>query len=282
MLTAERTRELRALACDIRIETMRAIASIGSGHVGGSLSMAELLAVLYFEVMRIRPTEPQWPDRDWLVVSKGHSGPAVYSALALRGYFDKAMLYTLNQPGTSLPSHCDMRRTPGVDMTTGSLGQGFSAAMGIALANRADRRDSVVYTVVGDGEIEEGQVWEAALFAAHRGLDNLIAFVDDNGLQIDGTTDAVCALGDIAGKFREFGWHAQDVDGHNPAAICAAIEAAKDAAGRPSMIVLHTVKGKGVRAFENQVSGHSAAVGPAQLQEALAELEAAKREVLGR
>ena len=202
MLTQEKTRQLQRFAKQIQMETMKTIASLGTGHVGGSLSIAEALAVLYGKQLRHDPAQPRWEDRDWLVVSKGHAGPAVYAALALRGFFPMEQLQTLNQPGTPLPSHCDRRRTLGIDITTGSLGQGASSAAGVATALKMNKKDSWVYLILGDGELDEGQVWEMALFAAHRKLDHLIALVDNNHFQIDGTNDEVCTLGDIADKFR--------------------------------------------------------------------------------
>lgn len=273
MITKERNQELLITAAEIRKDTLRTIASIGIGHVGGSLSVAELLASLYFELMHVDPKNPKWPDRDRLVMSKGHCGPAVYSTLAKRGYFGREMLFTLNKPDTKLPSHCDMRRTPGIDMTTGSLGQGISSALGIAYANRLDRRNTYVYFVIGDGESQEGQVWEAALFAGHRKLGNVIGFLDYNGLQIDGATDDICSLGDPAGKFQQFGWHTQIIDGHNPMEICNAVEEAKKVKDKPSMIILRTVKGKGVSIFENKLSSHNAVVNEDILKQGLYELD---------
>ena len=246
MLTKQRKTELALLANEIRKETVKCIASVGIGHLGGSLSIADLLAVLYFDQMKIDPSNPRKTDRDILVCSKGHAGPAIYSSLAMKGYFDKSLLYTLNQPNTDLPSHCDMRKTPGVDMTTGSLGQGISAACGIALANQMDGKDDLyTYCIMGDGESQEGQIWEAAMFASHRKLSNLIAFVDNNNLQIDGTVDQVCSLGDVVEKYLSFGWDTVRVNGHDVEAIHNAVENAKTVKNKPSVIVLDTVKGKG-------------------------------------
>ena len=273
MLTNQQVLELRLKANEIRKETVKTIASIGVGHIGGSLSIVDVLSVLYFDQMKVDPQNPKWEDRDWLVVSKGHSGPAVYSALALRGYFDKQMLYTLNKPNTNLPSHCDMRKTPGIDMTTGSLGQGSSAAAGIALGNQLDGKSSYTYLILGDGESQEGQVWEMAMFAAHRKLDHLIAFVDWNKLQIDGNVADVCSLGDIVAKFESFGWDTVKVDGHDVQAIHSVIEQAKTVAGKPHMIVLDTVKGKGISELEGKASCHNANVSQEQLESYLKELE---------
>ena len=281
MLAKQEMQELRRFSVRIRMETLRAIASIGSGHVGGALSIADVLAVLYGKQLRHDPQRPDWAERDWLVVSKGHAGPAVYAALALRGFFPMEQLQTLNRLGTRLPSHCDHRLTTGIDMTTGSLGQGASAAAGAALALRMDGKGSRVFLILGDGELDEGQVWEMALFAAHRGLSNLIAFVDNNHLQIDGTTDEVCALGDIADKFRAFGWFAQAVDGHDVEAIDRAVDAAKAQNSQPSVIVLDTVKGCGWSAAAGTVGSHSRTVSGADLADALDEMQRALDEIGG-
>ena len=281
MLAKQEMQELRRFSVRIRMETLRTIASIGSGHVGGALSIADVLAVLYGKQLRHDPQRPDWAERDWLVVSKGHAGPAVYAALALRGFFPMEQLQTLNRLGTRLPSHCDHRLTTGIDLTTGSLGQGASAAAGAALALRMDGKGSRVFLILGDGELDEGQVWEMALFAAHRGLSNLIAFVDNNHLQIDGTTDEVCALGDIADKFRAFGWFAQAVDGHDVEAIDRAVDAAKAQNSQPSVIVLDTVKGCGWSAAAGKAGSHSRTVSGADLADALDEMQRALDEIGG-
>jgi transketolase len=275
MLDQQQIREFKRLATKIRIETIRQIASLGSGHVGGTMSLAEVLAVLYGGVMKIDPPNPGWEERDWLVVSKGHAGPAVYAALALQGYFPMEKLATLNRPGTNLPSHCDRTKTPGIDMTTGSLGQGASSAMGIALGNRIDGRDNYTYLILGDGECQEGQVWEAALFATQYRLSHLIAFIDCNRQQLDGYTRDVCDLGDLAQKFIDFGWAAQSVDGHDVAQIYEAIAKAKEQNERPAMIVLNTVKGKGCAFAEGKLNNHFMPVTKEQVDETLKELEAA-------
>lgn len=265
---------VKKFANEIRRETIKCIAALGVGHIGGALSIVDVLAVLYSGEMNIDPSDPKKDDRDMLVVSKGHAGPAVYATLALKGYFPMEMLATLNRPGTSLPSHCDMNRTPGVDMTTGSLGQGASTAMGIACANRLKGYDNYTYLILGDGEIEEGQVWEAALFAAAKKLSRVIAFVDYNKFQIDGYVNDLCALGDVAAKFEQFGWYAQDVhDGNDVGQIAAAIAKAKAQSEKPSAIVLNTVKGKGYSKIESSVTSHSMTVTADMLAEALAELD---------
>jgi transketolase len=274
LLTDTKVKEIKKFSKQIQIETIKMIAHLGVGHLGGSLSISDVLAVLYSGQMKYDPKNPKWEDRDWLVVSKGHSGPAVYSALALKGFFPMRELDTLNRPHTNLPSHCDRNRTPGIDMTTGSLGQGASTAAGVALAHKMNGSDNKTYLILGDGEIDEGQVWEMALFAGHRKLSNLIAFVDHNKLQLDGPTSQICDLGDIAAKFKEFGWYAQSVDGHDVEAINDAIDNAKKQTERPSMIVLNTIKGNGWSGSANKVSSHSMTVSEEQLLEALTEMEA--------
>lgn len=223
--------------------------------------------------MKYDARNPHWEERDYLVLSKGHAGPALYATLALKGFFPIDQLNTLNRPGTSLPSHCDRLKTPGIDMTCGSLGQGLSAAAGIALGLRLDNMKNRVFAIMGDGECNEGQIWEAALFAGQRKLDNLIAFVDYNRLQLDGPTDGICAMGDMVRKFRAFGWDAQEVAGHDVAAIDAAITQAKASSGKPSMIVLNTIKGKGWSKAEDQTGSHSRGFTREELAEALGEME---------
>lgn len=273
-------KELKKFAVEIRKETMKCIGNLGVGHVGGALSIVDLLAVLYGGEMNIDPSDPGKDDRDFLVVSKGHSGPAVYAALALKGYFPLEMLNTLNRPGTRLPSHCDMNRTPGIDMTTGSLGQGASSAMGIACANRLKGYDNYTYLILGDGEIEEGQVWEAAIFANAKKLSRVIAFVDYNKCQIDDYVENLCALGDVAEKFRSFGWYACDVeDGNDVEQIAEAIKKAKSQGEKPSAVILHTVKGKGFSRTEGALSSHNMPVSREMTEEALAELEEQLRRI---
>lgn len=265
--------ELKIFAAQIRKAALRAMRSVSAGHVGGSMSMADLMAVLYGGTMRIDPKNPKWEERDWLVVSKGHCGPAVYGALALRGYFDEAELDTVNQGGTRLPSHCDMNLTPGIDMSTGSLGQGMSTAIGAAWGNRYQGRDNYVYLVLGDGETNEGQVWEGALFAAQQRLDHLIAFIDYNKKQLDGYTADICDIGDVRKKFEDFGWDARECDGHDTEAIAEAIAAAKETAGKPHVIVLHTVKGKGCSFAEGVLYNHHMKFKPEDYHAAQAALD---------
>ena len=241
--------DLKEVCRDLRCDILQSIGHLGVGHIGGCLSVTELLAVLYFSQMNIDPANPQMPGRDRFICSKGHAGPAVYAALANRGYFDRAMLLTLNQGGTDLPSHCDMNRTPGVDMTTGSLGQGFSCAVGVALGSKLEDDGATIYTLIGDGESQEGQIWEAAMFAAAKGLDNLIGFTDYNKLQIDGTVAQVNDIAPLAMKWKAFGWNVIEVqDGNDVDQVLAAAVMAKAnrGSGKPTMVILNTVKGCGV------------------------------------
>lgn len=258
----------------MRIDIIEEIAAAGSGHPGGSLSVTDILATLYFEKMNINPQEPKWEDRDRLVLSKGHVAPALYAALAERGYFEKSALQTLRKSDSFLQGHPDMKGTPGVDISTGSLGQGLSAANGMALAARLNGKDYYVYVVLGDGEIQEGQVWEAAMSSAHYKLDHVIAFLDFNGLQIDGTNEEVMNVNPVDEKFRSFGWDVQIIDGHDCDAISAAVDTAKKVEGKPSMIICKTVKGKGVSFMENIAGWHGTAPNAEQTAEALRELRA--------
>jgi transketolase len=262
-------RELEAKAKEIRKMTLDAIGHLGVGHVGGALSIIEALTVLYYRHMTVDAKHPRNPDRDKLVLSKGHAGPALYSVLADLGFFPRKWLHTLNTGGTHLPSHCDMNRTPGIDMTTGSLGQGLSAAIGLALANRLDGLDRHVYCVIGDGESDEGQVWEAAMAAAHYRLDHLIGLTDYNKMQIDGLTRDVMNLDDLSAKWTAFGWHVQRVDGHDMVALDDAIRQARSAAGCPSMIIMDTIKGKGAAFAEGKVGSHNMPVDMENVREAI-------------
>lgn len=245
MLNDKDLKRLEKFAKCIRLETLKSIRNLGFGHIGGCGSITDALALLYGKHMRLDPKNPSWKDRDYLVCSKGHAGPAIYSALALKGYFPVEELMNLNKNGTNLPSHCDKNLTTGIDMTTGSLGQGASSAVGIALANKIDGRDNYTYLILGDGELNEGQVWEAAMFAAHQKLNHLIVFVDENKKQLDGRTEKISGLGDIRQKFESFGFHALRIKGKDIRAVDEAIEAAKAVADKPTCIVLDTVKGEG-------------------------------------
>ena len=267
---------LRRLAAEIRIETLRGLGTLGFGHIGGSFSIADLLAVLYGKQMNIRPEDPKWEDRDWLVCSKGHAGPAVYAALCVKGYFPKEWMLEINKPGTHRPSHCDRILTPGVDMTTGSLGQGSSAAAGIALGNRMNGKDSYTYLILGDGEIQEGQVWEAMGFIAQQKLSHLIAFVDYNKKQLDGYVRDIIDEANIDERMRAFGLHSVVVDGHDVEAIDAAIEEAKSLQ-KPACIVLDTVKAKGCVFAEDLFANHSINISAEQMEEGIRALEEEKR-----
>lgn len=256
----------------IRIDTIEMIHKVKSGHPGGALSIADMLAVLYFGEMKIDPENPQWADRDRLVLSKGHACTSLYAALAERGYFDKEELWTLRQYQSILQGHPDMKVTPGIDMSSGSLGQGLSVANGMALAAKLQKKSYRVYAILGDGELEEGQIWEAAMSAAHYQLDNLVAIVDINGLQINGTTDEVMSVQPIGGKFEMFGWKVLAVDGHDITALCQALRAAREIKNQPVLLAARTVKGKGVSFMEGQAKWHSGVLTEAQYQLAIAEL----------
>ena len=256
-------------AKEIRELTIKSIGNLGVGHIGGSLSLCEVIAVLYFDAMNVDPDNPKMEDRDRFVLSKGHGGPALYSALALKGFLDISELDTLNKPNTNLPSHCDMKLTRGIDMSTGSLGQGFSAALGMAVAAKMDKKDFTVYTIIGDGESQEGQIWEAAMLGGGRQLDNIIAFTDYNKMQIDGYIEEVNGLEPLDAKWEAFGWHVQTIDGHNIEAILHAIDTAKKIKGKPSMIILDTIKGKGGYFCENMLGSHNMPVSKEQCKKAI-------------
>ncbi len=265
---------LKEKALNIRLGALEGIYSASSGHPGGSLAIADILSYLYFSEMNVDPKNPADPDRDRLVLSKGHTAPALYAALAEKGYFDKSLLSTLRKFGSILQGHPDMKHIPGIDMSTGSLGQGFSAANGIALAGKIDKKDYRVYAILGDGESEEGQIWEAAMFGAHYKLDNLCAIVDNNGLQIDGKVTEVMNPTPLDEKFLAFGWNVYTIDGHNFEEIADALEKAKTVKGKPTAIIANCVKGKGVSFMENQVGWHGSAPNKEQYEQAIAELKA--------
>ena len=266
-------KQLEKNACKVRMGIIEGVHSAKSGHPGGSLSCADILTYLYFNKMNIDPNNPKMENRDRFVLSKGHAAPALYSVLANRGYFDTELLKTLRQIGSILQGHPDMKHIPGVDMSTGSLGQGISAAVGMALSAKHFGNDFKVYTVLGDGEIEEGQVWEAAMFAANKGLSNLIAFVDYNNLQIDGSIEEVNSAAPIDKKFEAFNWHTIVIDGHDFDQIEAALNEA-ESVDKPVAIIAKTVKGKGVSFMENQVGWHGSAPNDEQYEQAMAELKA--------
>jgi len=256
----------------IRSHIIKMLAEAGSGHPGGSLSAVEIVTALYFHVMNIKPEEPYWPDRDRFVLSKGHAAPVLYAALAEKGFFPVEELWKLRKTGAMLQGHPDMKGTPGVEISTGSLGQGLSAANGMALAARLDGRKSRIYVLLGDGEVEEGQVWEAAMAAAYYKLDNLMAFVDHNHLQIDGHVEEVMSPEPLKDKFDAFGWHVVEIDGHNLEEIIQAVETAKGIKGKPTVAIAETIKGKGVSFMENQVDWHGKAPSREQMKKALEEL----------
>ncbi|MGD0724260.1 MAG: transketolase [Spirochaetia bacterium] len=259
MITTEEKDKLQSIATEARKLTIDAIGRVGIGHIGGSLSMIDILTLLYFRHMYIDPEQPAMKDRDIFILSKGHSGPGLYAVLTLRGYFPKEWLQTLNQGGTNLPSHCDMNRTPGIDMTTGSLGQGLSAAVGMALANRMDNIARKVYLLLGDGENHEGQVWEAAMCASHYRLNNIIAFVDFNKMTVDGYIHEIMNIDDLSSKWNAFGWFVLRVNGHDFDEMDAALERAKKEMYRPSVIILDTKKAKGAFFAEGKVGSHNMA-----------------------
>ncbi len=274
---AEQDRNMKAarmqcLAQQCRVEVLDILHEKGTGHWGGAASAAELLVTLYFDTLRIRPEEPDWTDRDRFVLSKGHASCMLYSVLAHRGYFPVEELGSFRQLNSRLQGHPCMNKTPGVEMSTGSLGQGLSAANGMAIAGKLDRKDYRVYVLIGDGESEEGQIWEAAMTSVHYKLDNLTAFLDYNHLQIDGRIEEVKSNLAPAAKFAAFGWHVIEIDGHDLDAIDRAIAEAKSTKGKPTMIVAHTIKGKGVSFMENQAGWHGAAPKAEDAQKALAEL----------
>ncbi len=256
--------EIERFALEIRIGILEQMKARGFGHIGGSLSVTDALAVLYKTQMRIDPANPDWPERDKLVCSKGHAGPAIYAALALLGYFPYEMLKTLNQPGTCLPSHCDRNKTPGVDMTTGSLGQGTSLACGMALGEQMRGRDTRVFLIVGDGESNEGQVWEACMFAAAKQLGNLVLLLDVNGKQLDGCTKDILDTLDLGAKLQAFGFDTVSIDGNDVPALYDALERTRMGGEKPYAIVLNTIKGKGVPDVENAKSNHSMTVSAEQ------------------
>lgn len=268
------TLELKKVANEVRKGIVTAVHSAQSGHPGGSLSAADIFTYLYFEEMKIDPDNPDDPDRDRFVLSKGHTAPGYYSAMACRGYFPKEELLTLRRLGSRLQGHPCMRHVPGIDMSSGSLGQGISVAVGMALGGKLDQRDYRVYTLLGDGELQEGQVWEAAMFAGHRRLDNLVVIVDNNGLQIDGNIAEVCSPYPIDKKFEAFNFHVINVpDGNDMDQLRTAFGEAGKVKGQPVAIIAKTVKGKGVSFMENQASWHGAAPSDAQYAQAMEELE---------
>ena len=267
-----RIKELKRISANIKLGALEAVFSASSGHPGGSLSISDILSYLYFEEMNIDPRDPKKADRDRFVLSKGHTAPALYAALAESGYFPREDLNTFRHIDSYLQGHPDMKGTPGVDMTTGSLGLGFSAACGMALSAKISGESYRVYSVLGDGESEEGQVWEAAMFAAHKKLDNLCIFLDYNGLQIDGPISEVNDPSPLASKFEALGCNVLVIDGHDIEAIDSAVKAAKACKGKPTAIICRTVKGKGVSFMENSVKWHGSAPNEEQYKQAVSEI----------
>lgn len=267
-------KQLQIKACTVRMGVIEGVFNAKSGHPGGSLSVADILTYLYFDHMNVDSKNPKDENRDRFVLSKGHTAPALYAVLANKGFFPVSEIKNLRKPGAMLQGHPSMNRTPGVDMSTGSLGQGISTAVGMALAGKIDKKDYRVYTVLGDGEIEEGQVWEAAMFAAAKGLDNLCAVVDNNNLQIDGSIAEVNSPYPIPEKFRAFGWNVIEIYGHSFDEIDAAFKAAAEFKGKPTAIIAKTVKGKGVSFMEDQCSWHGTAPNAEQYEQAMNELKA--------
>lgn len=264
--------ELEQRAKSIRCNIIKMIGEAKSGHPGGSLSAADILTVLYFKEMRVKAEEPNWSERDRFILCKGHAAPVLYGTLAEKGFFPEEEILTLRKINSRLQGHPDMKKLPGVDMSTGSLGQGLSVANGMALSFKLDKKPNRVFALLGDGEIQEGQVWEAAMAAAHYKLDNLIAFLDHNGLQIDGPITEVMSPEPVADKWRAFGWHVQVINGHDFVEIINALEEAKEVSGQPSMIIAETVKGKGVSFMENQAGWHGNAPSQEQVMHALEDL----------
>ena len=273
-MNQQEKKALSITACKVRMGVIEGTYHAKSGHPGGSLSFADIFTYLYFEEMNVDPANPKWEDRDRFVLSKGHVAPGLYSTLAEKGYFPKEDLKTLRHTGSYLQGHPDMKHIPGIDMSSGSLGQGVSVAVGMAAAGKYDKKDYRVYTLTGDGEIQEGQVWEAAMAAGNYHLDNLCVFVDNNNIQIDGTLEEIMSPNPIDQKFAAFGWNVERCDGHNVSEIAAALERAEAAKGKPTVIIAKTVKGKGVSFMENDKEWHGNDPNTEQYEKAAAELDA--------
>lgn len=268
----ERKEEFKRLAKEIRLTVLKMIYEAGSGHPGGSLSAVEIISTLYFDKMRVDPKNPNWGDRDRFVPSKGHCAPTLYTVLAEKGFFPKSELSTLRRIDSTLQGHPDMLKTPGVDMSTGSLGHGISVGIGMALGGRLSKKDFYVYVLVGCGELNEGQVWEAAMAAAKYQLDHLIVILDYNCYQLDGSMDEIMPLGDVMAKWKSFGWNVMEINGHESEEISDAIDMAKKASGRPTITVAHTVKGKGVSFMENTHLWHGKKISDEEYEKAVSEL----------
>lgn len=269
----EITEYLRKTANKIRLATFQAIGNAGGGHFGGSLSVTEILTVLYFSVMNVDKKRPDLHSRDRFILSKGHGGPALYATLAEKGFFPEDWLNELDKNGSRLPKHVDRSKVPGIDVSSGALGQGLSVAVGMALAARLDKNNTQIYVVMGDGECNEGQVWEAAMSAAKFRLCNITAFVDRNKMQVDGMSDDVMPLGDFSEKWKAFGWHVEEVDGHDVNQIFNAVNDAKSRQDKPSIVIAHTIKGKGVSFMQGRPEWHSGAVTEEQLKAGVEDLK---------
>jgi transketolase len=274
-IVEDKIRRFKEIALRIRRLIIEMICAAKSGHPGGSLSAVEMLTALYFDIMRVDPGNPGWEDRDRFVLSKGHASPVLYATLALRGYFPEEELQRFRKINSMLQGHPDMKGTPGVEMSTGSLGQGLAAANGMALAGKLDRKGYRVYVLLGDGEVQEGMIWEAAMAAAHYKLDNLTAFLDHNGLQIDGPNEEIMKVEPLKAKWEAFGWNVIEIDGHSFEEILDSVEKAKMVKGKPTIIIARTVKGKGVSYMENAVDWHGKAPSKEEAESAVKELEVA-------
>jgi len=274
-VSEEQLRSLKDRARRMRIDIVKTLHGCGSGHTGGSLSATDIMTALYFYKMKYDPKKPDWKGRDYFILSKGHAAPVLYTTLAHAGFFETGELCTLRKLGSRLQGHPDSKYLPGVEISTGSLGQGLSVACGIALSRKLDKAPNRVYAVLGDGELQEGQIWEAAMTGAHYKLDNLCVLVDNNGLQIDGPVAKVMGVEPITDKWRAFGWDVQDIDGHDMAQITAALDKAETVKGKPSAIICRTVKGKGSKCFEGKVEFHGTTPSKEELEMALKELDEA-------
>mgnify|MGYP001567627538 FL=1 len=272
-VTEEQLRSLKDRARRMRIDILKTLHGCGSGHTGGSLSATDIMTALYFYKMKYDPKKPDWKGRDYFILSKGHAAPVLYTTLAHAGFIEAAELCTLRKLGSRLQGHPDSKYLPGVEISTGSLGQGLSVACGIALSQKLDKAPNRVYAVLGDGELQEGQIWEAAMTGAHYKLDNLCVLIDNNGLQIDGPVAKVMGVEPITDKWRAFGWDVQDIDGHDMAQIVAALDKAETVKGKPTAIVCRTVKGKGSTCFEGKVEFHGTTPSKEELEMALKELD---------
>jgi transketolase len=265
--------ELKSICKNVRKTIIEMLDTARSGHPGGSLSCVEILTALYYHHLNIDPKNPKWPERDRFILSKGHAAPALYTILAMKGYFPEEKLETLRQIDSMLQGHPDMNKTPGVDFSAGSLGHGLSAAIGMAWTAKLEKSDRLVYVLMGDGEMNEGQVWEALMAARHRNLDNIIGIIDRNRVQLDGSTDEIMDTGNLAEKVRSFGWHVEETDGHNIAAVVEAIEKLKEHTGGPKMLIARTIKGKGISFMEHKYQWHGQPLTDDLTQQALSEIE---------